>query len=87
MPKTIFAIINVLMALSYAFMGLFLIIFPESYFAQMVLPSTTWAYALGGLLVIYGCFRAWRVYQKLKGEDDDEDEQQEYRYYDGKKGL
>jgi hypothetical protein len=79
MPKKIFALINALMALSYSVIGIFLIVNPESAFAQMMLPSYKWAYALGAVLVIYGIFRAWRAYSKIK-DDDDDDEQ--YQYYD-----
>ncbi|MDR6564856.1 MULTISPECIES: hypothetical protein [unclassified Arcicella] len=83
MPSRIFLLVNVLMALSYAVIGLLLILNPQSTFAQMMLPSSWYAYALGALLVIYGIFRAWRVYTKLKDEDDDDKE--EYSYYDEKK--
>ncbi|MEA5260905.1 hypothetical protein VB264_24115 [Arcicella aquatica] len=83
MPSRIFLLVNVLMALSYSVIGLLLILNPQSTFAQMMLPSSWYAYALGALLVIYGIFRAWRVYTKLKDEDDDDNE--EYSYYDEKK--
>ncbi len=81
MPNRIFVLINVLMALSYSGIGVLLILYPESAFSQMMLPSSYYAYALGIVLVLYGLFRAWRVYTKLKEEDDDE----EYSYYDDEK--
>ena len=59
--------------------GVFLILFPDSYFAQNFLPSKTYVYGLAVLLIVYGLFRAWRVYQKFKDDDDDE-----YSYYDEK---
>jgi len=83
MSGRIFVLVNVLMALSYAVIGLLLVLNPESAFAQMMLPSSLYVYALGALLIIYGIFRAWRVYTKLKDEDDDDNE--EYSYYDEKK--
>ncbi len=76
----IFILINVLMALSYSGIGILLIFNPESAFSQMMLPSSYYAYALGLLLVIYGLFRAWRVYSNLKDDDDEE-----YSYYDDEK--
>jgi protein-S-isoprenylcysteine O-methyltransferase Ste14 len=79
MPNKIFAIVNALMALSYSIIGVFLILFPDSYFAQNFLPSKTYVYGLAVLLIVYGLFRAWRVYQKFKDDDDDE-----YSYYDEK---
>ncbi len=82
MQNKAFAIVNAVMALSYSFIGILLIIYPESKFAQMMLPSYMWAYALGALLIIYGLYRAWRVYEKFKEDDDDD----EYEYYDGKRG-
>lgn len=69
------------MALSYSGIGVLLILNPESAFSQMMLPSSYYAYALGILLVVYGFFRAWRVYSNLKDDDDDE----EYSYYDDEK--
>jgi hypothetical protein len=78
-----FAIVNALMALSYSIIGILLILNPESNFAQMMLPSKTYVYGLGALLIIYGLFRAWRAYQKNKDDDDDGEE---YSYYDGKRG-
>ncbi|MES2520404.1 MAG: hypothetical protein V4585_19960 [Bacteroidota bacterium] len=84
MPNKAFAIVNAIMALSYSIIGVMLILYPESNFAQMMLPSKTWVYALGAVLVIYGIFRAWRVYKKF--EDDEDDDGEEYSYYDGKKG-
>ena len=77
----VFAIVNAVMALSYSLIGIILIIYPESNFAQMMLPSYKWAYALGALLVIYGLYRAWRVYEKFRDDNDDD----EYSYYDDKK--
>ncbi len=68
------------MALSYSGIGILLIFNPESAFSQMMLPSSYYAYALGLLLVIYGLFRAWRVYSNLKDDDDEE-----YSYYDDEK--
>ena len=47
-----------------------------------MLPSYKWAYALGSLLIIYGFYRAWRIYEKFRDEDDGDD----YEYYDGSKG-
>jgi sulfite exporter TauE/SafE len=84
MQNKAFAIVNAVMALSYSFIGILLIIYPESNFAQMMLPSNKWAYALGALLIIYGLYRAWRVYEKFRNDDDDDGE--EYSYYDGKGG-
>jgi uncharacterized membrane protein HdeD (DUF308 family) len=78
-----FAIVNALMALSYSIIGILLILNPESNFAQMMLPSKTYVYGLGALLIIYGLFRVWRAYQKNKDDDDDGEE---YSYYDGKRG-
>lgn len=75
-------LINVLMALSYSGIGVLLIINPESAFSQMMLPSSYYAYALGFILVVYGLFRAWRVYSNLKDDDDDDEE---YAYYDDEK--
>ncbi|MCU0468650.1 MAG: hypothetical protein MUF58_08615 [Arcicella sp.] len=83
MPNKAFAIVNALMALSYSIIGIMLVIYPESNFAQMMLPSKNWAYALGAVLIVYGLFRAWRVYQKIEDENDDDGE--EYSYYDGRK--
>lgn len=80
MPNRIFVLVNVLMALSYSVIGMLLILYPESAFSQMMLPSHLYAYALGGLLLLYGIFRAWRVYTKLKDDDDDE-----YSHYEEKK--
>ena len=51
MQNKAFAIVNAMMALSYSVIGILLIIYPESNFAQMMLPSYKWAYALGTLLV------------------------------------
>jgi hypothetical protein len=76
-----FAIVNALMALSYSILGVFLALFPDSYFAQNFLPSKVYVYGLATLLIVYGLFRAWRVYKKFKDDDDDE-----YEYYDGRKG-
>ena len=76
-----FAIANAVMSLSYSLIGGLLIIYPDSVFAQMMLPSEKWAYALGIVLVVYGIFRAWRVYSRYKDDDDDD-----YEYYDGTKG-
>ncbi|PWK27423.1 hypothetical protein LV89_01736 [Arcicella aurantiaca] len=84
MPNRIFAIVNALMALSYSIIGVMLVLYPESAFAQMMLPSYKWAYALGAVLIVYGLFRAWRVYQKNRDEDEEDDE--EYSYYDGSNG-
>ncbi|MEA5458363.1 hypothetical protein VB796_04905 [Arcicella sp. LKC2W] len=83
MPNRIFAIVNALMALSYSIIGVMLVLYPQSAFAQMMLPSSKWAYALGAVLIVYGLFRAWRVYEKFKDDDDDDEE---YSYYDGRKG-
>lgn len=80
MQNKAFAIVNAMMALSYSLIGILLIIYPESNFAQMMLPSSKWAYALGALLVVYGLYRAWRVYEKFRDDDDDE-----FSYYDEKK--
>ena len=80
MQNKAFAIVNAVMALSYSMIGILLIIYPESNFAQMMLPSSKWAYALGALLVVYGLYRAWRVYEKFRDDDDDE-----FSYYDEKK--
>ncbi len=77
-----FAIVNAFMALSYSILGIFLILNPDSYFAQNFLKSKAYVYGLGALLIVYGLYRAWRAYQKNKGDDDDE----EYEYYDGRKG-
>jgi hypothetical protein len=77
----VFAIVNALMALSYSILGVFLILFPDSYFAQNFLPSKGYVYGLAVLLMVYGFYRAWRVFKKFKDDDDDE-----YEYYDGKKG-
>lgn len=82
MQNKAFAIVNAVMALSYSFIGILLIIYPASNFAQMMLPSNNWAYALGILLVVYGLYRAWRVYEKFREDDDGDD----YEYYDGRKG-
>ena len=82
MQNKAFAIVNAMMALSYSVIGMLLIIYPESNFAQMMLPSYKWAYALGVLLVVYGLYRAWRIYEKFRKNDDDD----EYEYYDWKKG-
>ncbi len=82
MQNKVFAIVNAVMALSYSLIGILLIIYPESNFAQMMLPSHKWAYALGALLVIYGLYRAWRVYEKFRDDDDDE-----YSYYDDDKKV
>lgn len=82
MQNKAFAIVNAMMALSYSVIGMLLIIYPESNFAQMMLPSYKWAYALGLLLVVYGLYRAWRIYEKFRNDDDDD----KYEYYDGKKG-
>jgi hypothetical protein len=78
-----FAIVSALMALSYSIIGFLLILNPDSNFAQMMLPSKTYVYALGALLIVYGFYRAWRAYQKIKDDDNDDEE---YEYYDGKKG-
>jgi hypothetical protein len=82
MPHRIFLLVNILMALSYSVIGMLLILFPESTFSQMMLPSSLYAYALGTLLLIYGFFRAWRVYSKLKDEETEDDE---YSHYDEEK--
>lgn len=82
MQNKAFAIVNAVMALSYSLIGILLIIYPESNFAVMMLPSKTYVYGLAALLIIYGLYRAWRVYEKFKGDDDDD----EYEYYDGRKG-
>ncbi len=80
----LFAIVNAVMALSYSILGIFLVLFPDSYFAQNFLPpSKGYVYGLAVLLIVYGMYRAWRVFKKFKSDDDDEDE---YEYYDGKKG-
>lgn len=81
MPNRIFVLVNVLMALSYSAIGMLLILYPESAFSQMMLPSSIYAYALGGLLLIYGIFRAWRVYVNLKDDGDDD----EFSHYEEKK--
>jgi hypothetical protein len=81
MQNKSFAIVSALMALSYSIIGILLILNPESNFAQMMLPSKGYVYGLGALLIAYGIFRAWRVFQKNKDDDDEE-----YEYYDGKKG-
>jgi len=78
----VFTIVNAMMALSYSILGVFLILFPDSYFAQNFLPSKSYVYSLAVLLIIYGFYRAWRVFKKFKDDDDDD----EYEYYDGKKG-
>ncbi|MDZ7899887.1 MAG: hypothetical protein U5N85_17920 [Arcicella sp.] len=82
MPNKISAIVSALMALSYSFMGILLFIYPDSAFTERFLPDYKWAYYLGTLLIIYGIYRAWRMYQKFKDEDEDDD----YEYYDGTKG-
>jgi formate hydrogenlyase subunit 3/multisubunit Na+/H+ antiporter MnhD subunit len=81
MPNKISAIVAALMALSYSVMGILLFIYPDSAFTERFLPNYRWAYYLGALLIIYGCYRAWRVYKKFKDDDDDD-----YEYYDGTKG-
>ncbi len=83
MQNKAFAIVNALMALSYSIIGILLIIYPESNFAQMMLPSKTYVYGLSALLIIYGLYRAWRVYEKFREDDDNDDD---YEYYDGRKG-
>lgn len=83
MQNKAFAIVNAVMALSYSLIGILLIIYPESNFAQMMLPSKTYVYGLAALLIIYGLYRAWRVYEKFREDNDDDDE---YEYYDGRKG-
>ncbi|MET3127705.1 type IV secretory pathway VirB6-like protein [Arcicella rosea] len=82
MPSRIFVLVNVLMALSYSVIGALLILYPESAFSQMMLPSPLYAYALGALLLLYGIFRAWRVYIKMN-EDNDEGEDK-YSHYEDK---
>ncbi len=82
MQNKAFAIVNAVMALSYSLIGVLLIIYPESNFAVMMLPSKMYVYGLAALLIIYGLYRAWRVYQKFRDDDDDD----EYEYYDGRKG-
>jgi formate hydrogenlyase subunit 3/multisubunit Na+/H+ antiporter MnhD subunit len=82
MPNKISAIVSALMALSYSLMGILLFIYPDSAFTERFLPDYKWAYYLGTLLIVYGIYRAWRMYQKFKDDDDDE----EYEYYDGTKG-
>jgi hypothetical protein len=84
MQNKSFAIVNALMALSYSIIGILLIVYPDSYFVQNFLPSKAYLYGLAVLLIVYGLFRAWRVYDKFK--DDEEDDGEEYSYYDGKKG-
>jgi amino acid permease len=79
----VLAIANALMSLSYSIIGVFLALFPDSYIAQRFLPSNkNYVYGLALLLIVYGLFRAWRVFKKFKDDDDDED----YEYYDGRKG-
>jgi hypothetical protein len=79
----VLAVANALMSLSYSLIGVFLALFPDSYFAQSFLPTNKmYVYGLATLLIVYGLFRAWRVYKKFKDDDDDE----EYEYYDGRKG-
>jgi hypothetical protein len=82
MQNKAFAIVNAVMALSYSLIGILLIIYPESNFAVMMLPSKIYVYGLAALLIIYGLYRAWRVYEKFREDDDDD----EYEYYDGRKG-
>jgi hypothetical protein len=85
MQNKSFAIVNALMALSYSIIGILLIIYPDSYFVQNFLPSKSYLYGLAVLLIVYGLYRAWRVYDKFKDEEEDDDGE-EYSYYDGKKG-
>jgi len=82
MPNRISAIVSALMALSYSAMGILIIIFPESAFSERFLPNYKWSYYLGLLLLVYGIYRAWRVYKKFNDDDDGE----QYEYYDGRKG-
>ncbi|WP_044173082.1 hypothetical protein [Flectobacillus major] len=80
-------IISALMSLAYVGIGIFLVIFPKSAFAQVFFPSDWWSYAWGAVLIIYGIYRGWRAYEKYKEDSsDDEDDTTQYRYYDGKKG-
>ena len=69
--KSSVVVMGIIMAFAYAVVGVLLIVFPESNFSKMILPSAKWSYALGLMLIIYGFFRAWRTYQKFKEDERD----------------
>lgn len=78
-------IIAGLMAIAYVGIGIFLIVVPDSAFAQVFFPSVKWSYAWGAILIIYGLYRGWRALEKYKEDNEEGEEENQYRYYDGKK--
>lgn len=78
-------IIAGLMSVAYIGIGIFLIIVPDSVFAQVFFPSIKWSYAWGAILIIYGLYRGYRAIEKYKEDTEEEKEEDEYRYYDNKK--
>ncbi|MFY7828555.1 MAG: hypothetical protein ACOVQ4_15615 [Flectobacillus sp.] len=77
-------IIAGLMSIAYVGIGVFLIVVPDSAFAQVFFPNVKWSYAWGAILIIYGLYRGWRAIEKYKEDNEEEEEESQYRYYDGK---
>lgn len=72
--QKVLIVVSVVTSMAYTAMGVYLIAVPDSGFAIQFLPSDNWAYAFGAVLIVYGLYRAWRAYEKVKDGMGDEDD-------------
>jgi hypothetical protein len=84
MSDKVNGLMGAFVALAYCFMGGYLMLNPLSNIAQMIFADASWVIALGLLIFVYGAFRGYRAYQKLKAEQKDNDNES-YQYYDESK--
>ncbi|MDH4460615.1 MAG: hypothetical protein QE277_04280 [Flectobacillus sp.] len=70
--QKVLIIVSVITSMAYTAMGVYLIAVPDSGFAIQFLPSDNWAYVFGAVLIVYGLYRAWRAYEKVKESMDEE---------------